>query len=45
MQNFKPDSDIDWTKSIHDVDLQLYRKYKLDAEEVAFIEKNVKEME
>lgn len=45
MQNFKPDSDIDWTKSIHDVDLQLYRKYKLDAEEVAFIENNVKEME
>ena len=45
LQDFTPDSDIDWTKSIHDVDLQLYCKYKLDAEEVAFIENNVKEME
>lgn len=45
LQNFKGDSDIDWSKSIHEIDLQLYRKYGLSAEEVAFIETNVKEME
>ena len=45
VQDFSDDSDIDWSKSIHDIDLQLYRKYGLSAEEVAFIEKNVKEME
>lgn len=45
MQNFTVSSDIDWSKSIHEIDLQLYRKYGLSAEEVAFIETNVKEME
>lgn len=45
MQDFSDKSDIDWSKSIHDIDLQLYRKYGLSAEEVAFIETNVKEME
>ena len=45
LQDFTSKSDIDWSKSIHDIDLQLYRKYKLSAEEVAFIETNVKEME
>lgn len=45
VQDFTASSDIDWTKSVHDIDLQLYRKYGLNAEEVAFIETNVKEME
>lgn len=45
LQDFTSKSDIDWSKSIHEIDLQLYRKYKLSAEEVAFIETNVKEME
>ena len=45
LQNFTASSDIDWNKSIHDVDLQLYRKYGLNTDEVAFIESNVKEME
>lgn len=44
-QDFASSSDIDWSKSIHDIDLQLYRKYGLSAEEVTFIETNVKEME
>lgn len=44
IQDFTASSDIDWTKSIHDIDLQLYRKYNLDENEIAFIETNVKEM-
>jgi len=44
LQNFTPDSDIDWSKSIHDIDLQLYRKYGLDEKEIEFIESHVKEM-
>ncbi len=44
IQNFTPGSDIDWTKSIADIDCQLYIKYGLDDNEVAFIESHVKEM-
>lgn len=44
LQDFSPASDIDWTKSIHEIDLQLYRKYNLSKEEIDFIETNVKEM-
>lgn len=45
LQNFSNDSDIDWSKSISEIDQQLYRKYKLSEEEIMFIEENVKEME
>lgn len=45
MQDFTPSSDIDWSKSIHDIDLQLYHKYGLDENEIDFIETHVKEME
>ena len=45
MQDFTEKSDIDWSKSIHEIDLQLYEKYGLDEHEIDFIEKNVKEME
>ena len=44
-QDFTKNSEINWEKSIHELDIQLYRKYKLSADEVAFIEANVKEME
>lgn len=37
-------NDIDWTKSIEDIDNQLYDKYDLSKEEIAFIEKNIKPM-
>lgn len=45
IQDFTEFSDIDWSKSIHDIDLQLYRKYGLDEAEIEFIETHVKEME
>lgn len=44
-QDFTAGSDIDWTKSGAEIDSQLYAKYGLDAEEIAFIEFNVKPME
>lgn len=44
LQNFTDQSDIDWSKSVHEIDLQLYRKYGLSVEEIDFIETNVKEM-
>lgn len=44
LQDFTENSDIDWSKSIHEIDLQLYKKYNLDDTEIEFIEKNVKEM-
>ncbi len=44
LQDFTPASDIDWSKSVHDIDLQLYRKYGLDEKEIEFIETHVKEM-
>lgn len=44
IQNFTPNSDIDWTKSIHEIDLQLYKKYGLSDNEIAFIEEKVVEM-
>lgn len=44
LQNFKNDSDIDWGKSIEEVDQQLYKKYKLNKEEIEFIESMIKPM-
>lgn len=44
IQDFTENSDIDWSVSIHEIDLQLYKKYNLDDTEIEFIEKNVKEM-
>ena len=45
LQDFTPSSDIDWNKSIHEIDLQLYKKYNLSDEEIDFIETRVREME
>ena len=45
LQDFTADSDIDWTKSIPEIDRQLYNKYGLDDREIRFIEEKVKEME
>ena len=45
LQDFTSSSDIDWTKSVHDIDLQLYDKYGLTDDERQFIETHVKAME
>ena len=44
MQNFTESSDIDWSKSIADIDAQLYAKYNLTDEEITFIESMIKPM-
>ena len=45
LQDFTARSDIDWSKSVKEIDQQLYRKYKLSKAEIKFIETHVKEME
>ena len=43
-QDFTNQSDIDWNKSIHEIDQQLYAKYNLSEDEIEFIEKMIKPM-
>ena len=45
LQDFTSSSDIDWSKSISEIDQQLYDKYDLSTDEIAFIEKMIKPME
>ena len=44
IQNFTISSDIDWNKTVSEIDQQLYAKYHLTDEEIAFIEKMIKPM-
>lgn len=44
MQDFTEHSDIDWSKSVAEIDAQLYAKYGLSDEEIAFIESMIKPM-
>ena len=44
LQDFTPSSDIDWSKSIVEIDEQLFDKYGLDEQERNFIRTKVKEM-
>jgi len=45
IQDFTEKSDIDWTKSVSEIDKQLYSKYGLSKEEIDFIETKVSAME
>lgn len=45
LQDFTLNSDIDWSKSIPEIDQQLYKKYRLSPEEIDFIESKVKAMD
>ncbi len=44
MQDFTENSDIDWNKSVEEIDAQLYAKYNLSDEEISFIESMIKPM-
>lgn len=44
LQNFTAQSDIDWSKSVAEIDQQLYKKYDLSPDEIDFIEKMIKPM-
>ncbi|QUR88276.1 Eco57I restriction-modification methylase domain-containing protein [Listeria innocua] len=45
VQDFTDHSDINWSKSISEIDKQLYKKYNLSEKEIRFIEDKVKPME
>lgn len=45
LQDFTEKSDIDWNKSIKEIDEKLYEKYGLSREEIDFIESMIKPME
>ncbi len=45
LQDFTENSDIDWSKSISDIDQQLYKKYHLSNEEIMFIENKIQPMD
>lgn len=44
MQDFTNESDIDWTKSINEIDEQLFNKYNLTEEERNHIKSSIKDM-
>lgn len=44
IQDFTKNSDIDWNKSISEIDKQLYKKYNLSDDEISFIEEKIKPM-
>lgn len=44
LEDFNDKSDIDWSKSISEIDKQLYSKYNLTEDEIKFIEEKIKEM-
>lgn len=39
LQDFTSKSDIDWSKTIEEIDLQLYKKYGLDRDEIGLYRK------
>lgn len=43
-QDFTKQSDIDWSKSISEIDQQLYAKYDLSTDEISFIKSMIKPM-
>lgn len=45
LQEFNSNSDINWTKSIPEIDQQLYTKYKLSQDDIDFIEGKVRQMD
>lgn len=45
LQDFTDKSDIDWSKSVSEIDQKLYEKYNLSDEEITFIKSKIKPME
>ncbi|MCQ2344319.1 MAG: Eco57I restriction-modification methylase domain-containing protein [Paludibacteraceae bacterium] len=44
IQDFTDKSDINWSKPVAEIEQQLYKKYNLTADEIAFIESMIKPM-
>lgn len=45
IQNFNSDSNINWNRSVNEIDKQFYDIYGLTSNEINFIENHIKEME
>jgi hypothetical protein len=45
LQDFTSNSDINWNKTIKEIDSQLYHKYLLSEEEIIYIENKIQEVE
>lgn len=45
MQDFSNNSDINWCEPISKIDAQLYSKYGLNKDEIAYIESRIKSVE
>lgn len=45
LQDYSQNSDIDWTVSTSEIDMQLYKKYQLTEEEISHIESRIKPMQ
>lgn len=45
LQDFTDSSDIDWAKTVPEIDRQLYQKYGLSDDEIRFVENRVKDEE
>lgn len=45
IQDFTENSDINWNRSVSEIDKQLYKKYNLSEDEIKFIEEKIKPME
>lgn len=45
LQDFSEAADIDWSLSVHEIDLQLYKKYGLSDDEIKFIEEKIQNMD
>jgi hypothetical protein len=45
LQDFTQNSEIDWSKTISEIDQQLYEKYGFSQEEITFIEEKVQPMD
>lgn len=44
LQDFSQNSDIDWSKSVSEIDQSFYAKYGLNQSEISFIERKIKAM-
>jgi hypothetical protein len=45
MQDYSESSDIDWSKSVDEINKQFYTKYNLSEDDINFIEKMIKPMD
>ena len=43
-QDFSETSDIDWSRSVEEIDVLLYKKYNLTDAEIRFIDEKVQAM-